>query len=147
MLSVHKTQRVAGVGSALIIICDGERDDVRFAEAHVILPQTPCRRISRRLLTQMSRDVVPDDDLRNQALNYASGCVQSEADEQARVDAHQIAPAVTATLTDDGEIRALRYAGICKQQLVEIATVTLSIELEELIRKLWYLPVISVEEL
>jgi hypothetical protein len=51
------------------------------------------------------------------------------------------------TRADDIEIRALRYAGVCMQELVEIARMTFSAELKELIRMLWSLPVISVQQL
>jgi hypothetical protein len=61
MHSVYKTQHVAGLGSALIIICDGERERGRFAEHHIILRNSARKRMSQRLLTQVSRNVVTGD--------------------------------------------------------------------------------------
>jgi hypothetical protein len=143
---VYKTQHVAGVGAALIIICDGEQDRVRFAEYHIILRHTGCNRISMRLLIDAPRNVVTDDDLRDQALNFASAYLQSQTDERVR-SSYQVAPVVAVTGADDSEIRKLRYAGVCTHELEDIARITLSIELKELIRMLWSLPVISVQEL
>jgi hypothetical protein len=149
MQSIYKTQHLAGVGSALIIICDGQRDHVRFAEHHIVLPHSTCKRISKRLLTDVSRNVVTDDELRGHALNLATARVQSEADESVRysIGEHHIASAVVATLADEKDIRALRYAGVCTEELAEIARVTLNDELRQLMRIVCSLPVISVEDL
>jgi transcriptional regulator NrdR family protein len=105
--------------------------------------------MSQRLLTDVSRNVVTDDELRGQALNLATARVQSEADERVRnlIGEHHIASAVVATLADEKDIRALRYAGVCMEELAEIARITLSGELKQLMRMVCSLPVISVEEL
>jgi hypothetical protein len=149
MYSVFKTQHVAGLGSALIIICDGEQERGRFAEHHIIVRSSACKRLSQRLLTQVSRNAVTDEDLRDQALNLAIVRLQSEADQCVinSTGPRQFAPAVVATPTGECDVRALRYSGVCTPELREIATITLSAELKELIRMILSLPVISVEEL
>jgi hypothetical protein len=149
MQSIYRTQHLVGIGSALIIICDGQRDHVRFAEHHIVLPHSSCKRISKRLLTDVSKNVVTDEELRGHALNLATARVQSEADDGVRcsMGQHHIASAVVATLADEKDIRALRYAGVCTEELAEIARMTLSDELKQLMRLVCSLPVISVEDL
>jgi hypothetical protein len=149
MHSIYTTQHFAGVGSAVIIICQGEQEHVRFAEYHILLTHTACKRISKRLLTEASTDVVTDDDLRDQALNFSIACLQNYVDEHMMKsgDTHQIVSSVAASRADDSAIRTLRYAGVCTQELEEITRVTLSAEIKALIRMLRALPVISVQEL
>lgn len=90
-----------------------------------------------------------DEYLRDQALKLAIMRLQSEADQcvSNSMGPHQIAPPVVATPTGEVDVRALRYSGVCAPELREIATITRSAELKELIRMLLSLPVISVEEL
>ncbi len=81
MDSIYTTQHFAGAGSAVIIICQGEQEHVRFAEYHILLAHTKCKRISRRLLIEASKEVVTDDDLRDQALNFSIAFLQNYVDE------------------------------------------------------------------
>jgi hypothetical protein len=149
MHSVYKTQHVAGLGSALIIICDGQQDYVRFVELHIISRHATCSLISRLLTTKESKNAVTDDDLRGYALSWASAHLQSQADERigSSIDAHKFAPVVTVDLGDDGDLRALRYAGVGTKELYDITGKTHCAELRELISTLWPLPVISVQDL
>src|ERR1019366_1162292 len=84
MLSFYKTEHIGGIGSSLIIICDGDQDIVRFAEFHTLLQNADCKRTSGRLLTQISREILSDDDFRNQALSTATASLQSHVDEQTK---------------------------------------------------------------
>src|ERR1019366_6088606 len=122
MLSFYKTEHIGGIGSALIIICDGDQDIVRFAEFHTLLQNADCKRTSRRLLTQISREILSDDDFRNQALSTATASLQSHVDEQTKACGNLawIAHPVCPSRSDESAARSLRYAGTCERELRRI---------------------------
>ncbi len=154
MHSVYETQSVIGIGSAVIIICCGQRSDIRFAEHHILVSRDNCRRLSVRLTPQISpltaaQEPLTEGMLRSQGLLFAVHRLQAYVDERYLKSGGTIPfpSPVQVRDADDGAIRALRYAALCDAQLTAIVATTWCARLGDVLRNVKTLPIISTTEL
>jgi hypothetical protein len=84
MYSVHTTRPMAGLGQAVILICTGEQNRIRFAEYHIVFVHPGQGRISHRIRIEGPKEAVNDDLALGYELQLATDRVQVESDQAAR---------------------------------------------------------------
>lgn len=138
MYVVHTTRWMAGLGQAVIIVSYGMEKSLRFAEYQILFPHTKHARFSKRFRLDL-----PDTVVLERTLSFAREHLEVEADQAHRrlFPRGHFAPKIEIFEAKQSEITQLWLAGLCTDDVREIARDTWDTHLQRFLEGVQQFPV------